>query len=110
MKVVLVLALAVALTGCNSGSGTPRETTSPTVTSSTPAPSSTEDLKAVLERVVREYYAEANHALATGNVDDLQEFSIEQCSCRRLVRYIEDRYRAGSIRGAEFRIKSVRPY
>ena len=110
MKVVLALALAVVLTGCNSGSGTPRETTSPSVTSSTPSPSSTEDLKVVLERVVREYYTEANHALATGDVSRLRTLSIEKCACRQLVSYVERRYREGSLRNAKFIVKHIRPY
>ena len=110
MKAVPALALLLALGGCDSGSGTPGATSSPTTTSASPSATASEDPKTVLERVVRDYYAEANRALATGRVDGLKAMSLERCSCRRLVQYIEEKYQNGSLRGAVFQLKTVRPY
>lgn len=84
-------------------SGSPSWTSSPT-----PSAAATGEISAAqAESAVRGYYAEAIKAAATGETAALEAMSATSCTCRRLVTYIEEKWKAGSIRGAEFRVSDV---
>lgn len=101
-----MLALALLLGACDSGSQNPSATPTVTTSSASASPSASE---LQLEAVARGYYEEASRAIATGKVERLRSLAIPQCSCQQLVRYIESKWANGSIRGGQFIIERVGP-
>lgn len=99
----MVVALTL-LAGCESGSGSPSPTPTPPGSSSA-SPSSSPAAEA--EAAVRAYYAEINRAASTGQVTELERRIKPECSCARLVRYIEQKWAAGSLRGAVFTVQKA---
>ncbi len=63
---------------------------------------------AEVERFVRDYYAAANEALATGDVATLETFSIPQCDyCSKDIEFIRRNTARGTIEGSRTTIRSV---
>jgi hypothetical protein len=63
---------------------------------------------AEVEQFVRDYYAAANVALETGDVESLEPFSIPQCEyCRHDMEFIKRNSARGTIEGSRTTVRSV---
>jgi hypothetical protein len=61
-----------------------------------------------VEQFVRDYYTAANDALATGDVTQLEAFSIAQCEyCRDDIEFIKRNTARGTIEGSRTTVRSV---
>ena len=75
----------------------------PTATGDDPAAAEA----AEVEQFVRDYYKAANLALETGDVQNLESFSIPQCDCRSLVDFIRRNHPLGVIEGSRTEVQAV---
>lgn len=69
--------------------------TSPTSPSTSPRSTSP---RAAVESFVREYFAEVDKAVATGNTARLLVLTDPRCECRETVGFVDRSYRSGSVR------------
>ena len=92
---------------CGSGAGKPTR-----LPDRSPTPSVTASLtpEQQVEAAVRAYYAEVNRALSSGQTTQLAMLSHPQCSCRRLVTYISEKWEGGALRGARYELKLVKAH
>jgi hypothetical protein len=107
------LAAAAALPACG-GDGDdptvlPSDTTSssattPTTGSSSSAPTSQADQ---IRAAVRNYYATAERAAATGNVAPLEALSLPTCDCRELSRFIRSESAKGKFQGLVLTVRGI---
>jgi hypothetical protein len=85
---------------------TPSASLSPTGEPASRGPSPT-DGKDVVVAFIRDYQAEVDQAGRTGDVGRLRSLSFDSCTCRDTVEFIENAYKAGSIRGMSSTIDRV---
>lgn len=84
----------------------PSSTALPTQPSTRPQPAS----DAVIKAFIESYYAEINHAIATGDVSKLETYSTPACPCRKLVASIKEKSTGSRIRGGAISLGSVSPH
>jgi hypothetical protein len=74
----------------------------PTAAVASPAPSlTTAQIAADAVAFVKRYYAEINHAIATGDTAELRKMQKPTCACTRLVNAIEDSWVANRLVAGE---------
>jgi hypothetical protein len=115
-QLALALALGAVLAACSDDGDKPQvlpsiTTPSPTPSQS-PAPSfsptpSTAITADGASAFVRAYYSEVNRAAATGKTDVVKGMIARECPCQALIKYIEDSYKVGSLRGFTYSIRDV---
>jgi hypothetical protein len=84
------------------GSGTPRPTPS-----RSSAPSRSLNPKSEVDQFVREYFAAANLAASSGHTAGWRALMASACVCRSSADYIDERTKAGGLRGLRWRVVDV---
>lgn len=108
-----MVALVGALTACSSGSDKPQTLPSIKPPSVSASPSASVDATRDntpegAAAFVRAYYEQVNEAAATGRTAAVKRMIARECPCRALVKYIDDAYKVGSLRGFKYSIRDVR--
>jgi hypothetical protein len=102
-----LVAALVLTAACSDAPGKPAvlptaSSTSSSTSTSTPI---ARDPRAEVEAFVRAYYAEVNRALVSGRTENLARYSTSDCSCRRLIAYIDSKFAGGkTLRNARFEL------
>jgi hypothetical protein len=106
---------ALTLAGCGgSSSGAAVLPTRDTPTAAVPSPTpslTTAQIAAEAVAFVKGYYAEINHAIATGDTTKLRAMQTDTCVCLRLTKGISDTWRSAIVREREvFRTSGYKPH
>lgn len=115
-RLICLAALAATLAGCAASSGTAPKVLPAASAAGAKAAGTTGDATtasstgeaAAVEAAVRHYFAVANQALATGDVQPLEALSLPGCGCRSLVKEIQREYSIGRPEGARIIVESVK--
>jgi len=100
--------IAAGMTACSSAKSDSAPTKlSPAAASPVASPSPSLTPEAQVEAAVRNYFATANEAIATGDTGKLLSLSRPSCQCRKLVDEIAYIHDKGHADGGQFQLTSV---
>jgi hypothetical protein len=116
-QVALLLVAGAVVAGCSGDTDKPQ--TLPTLKAPTPGTSPTSLTTPSIETIkantpegaaafVRTYYAQVNLAASNGQTAPVKQMTAPECPCRALTKYIDDAYKAGSLRGFVYSIRGVK--
>ncbi len=109
------MACVLGLAGCGgdaSGAAVLPTRGTPTSVVASPTPSlTTAQIAAEAVAFVRSYYAEINHAIATGDTTQLRAMQKPTCACTRITRKVEETWASGRVVGETFFVvRTTKPF